>query len=262
MSLELIFELAGLFCLFLAERKLLLHLELLALLLDQVSTVEGEELLLDVLQKSLLLLPRQAFVFVALLDFFLALFDALAQVRRIRIKFFLHFLLAPQHVVEVAVLVLEVILELVLHSLLLKLNVAESAFLILLLLPLVLVERLLVRSGFTVGQSLVPNQLHSHLALLSGHLGAEVHLFGRVFLFQLLPQRGLLVLVGIVQLEVDFSKQVFFVETQFLESVLVSLLGNRVLHLFKFVLVNLEVLLDGVLLGMHLVGVFVQHQLE
>lgn len=240
----------------------MLHRELLTLLLDKVGTVQGNKLLLDVLQKRLLLFLGQAFILVALLDLFLALFNALTQVGCICIELLLHLLLAPEHVVEVTVLVFEIILVLVLHSLLLKVDVAESAFLILLLLPLVLVKGLFVSTRLTIGQSLVTDQLHSHLALLGGHLGAEVHLLRSVLLFQLFLERGLFVLVGVAQLEVDFSKEVFFVQTQILQRVLVSLLRHGLLQLFKLIFVNLEVLLDGVILSMLLIRVLVEHKLE
>lgn len=182
LSLKLFFKLASLFSLLLPACKFLLHQVLLTLLLNHVGTVKGQKLLVNVLEKLTLLVTSQALVFVALLDLLLTFLDTLTKLGSICVHLLLHLLLASEHFIEIAVLVLQVVLELVLHSLLLKLDVAQTAFLLLLFLSLVLIKRLLVSSRLAIGKSLVTEKLHAHLALLGGHLSTEVHLLSSVLL--------------------------------------------------------------------------------
>ena len=133
------------------------HDEPLTLLLNRVGAVEGLELLLQVLEQVFLLLLRQAFILVAVLDLLLAFLDSGTKGCCVFIKFLLLLLLVSEHVIIVSERVLDLILVLVLHGLLLKLDVSEAALLLLLLLAFVLFERLLVSESLTIDQGLVAN---------------------------------------------------------------------------------------------------------
>lgn len=209
-----------------------------------------------------MLLLCQTFVLVALLDLLFALFDTLLQVSGVLLHFLLGCLLASTKIVIVAELVIELVLELVLHRLLLKLDVAETSLLILLLLTLVLVQRLFVLLGLSFCDSLVSEELHPELALLLGHLVPEVDLLGRVLSFKFFPERSLLVLEGILDLQLKVSQEVLFRKSELLVGVLEGLLRHLVLKVFKLLALDLEVLLDGSRLSVFLIGVLAKEQLK
>ena len=172
------------------------------------------------------------------------------------------FTLPFEHVLIVGELIGEILLKGVLHRLLLKLNVPEAALLLLLLLTFVFLKRLLVSCGLAINQVLITNQLTTQFALVVRHLGAEVHLLGCVLLLKLLPQSSLLILVSILNLEVDLTKNVLLVQAQILKHVLVLFVGNLILDIVKLFFFDLEVLLDSIGLSVLLVGILAKKKLE
>jgi hypothetical protein len=89
--------------------------------------------------------------------------------------------------------------------------------------------------------------------LLASHLGTEINLLSGVFLLQLLAKRSFLVLVGVIEFEFDVTEKVCLGETELLERVFVCLLRHGIFKLFKFLLVDFEILLDSVGLIMLLI---------
>jgi hypothetical protein len=104
---------------------------------------------------------------------------------------------------------------------------------------------LLVGLGFVIADSLIGNKLPPELALLVRHLRAEIDLLSCMLLFKLLSEGRLFSLVGILDLETTITKNVLLVETKFLHCVQVGILRHLVLKLFKLILINFEVLLNG-----------------
>lgn len=170
------------------------------MLLDGVGAVQRLQLLRDVLEQSLLLGFSKTFVLVALLDLRLALLDTGPKVCRILIHLLLELLLASEHFVVVAELVLQIVLKLVLQGLLGELDVSETTLLLLLLLTFIPLKSLLVSKGLIINQRHISEQLLSELALLIGHLHAEVNLLVGVLLLKFLADGGFFVLVSILNL--------------------------------------------------------------
>lgn len=124
-----------------------------------------------------------------------------------------------------------------------------------LLLPLILFESLFVGKCFTIDQSFVTNELATELALLVSHLCSEVNLLSCMLLFKLFPESSLFIFEGVLDLEIDTSEQVLFVEAKCFQSFFIGGFRQRVLHLLKFVLFDLEVLLDSISLSVLLVSI-------
>jgi len=208
LALKLLLQLLGLEHSILTVRHSLLHEELLTLLFNDVGAVERLKLLGEVAEKGCLLFISKALILVALLDLLLALFDASPELSCIIIQLLLKITLASKHLIVVAELVLQLVLERVLQRLLLKLNVSQTALLLLLLASLVLLERLLVGECLVVDHGEVAEDILAELALLHGHLLTIVNLLGSMLLFELLAQRGLLLLVRILDLEINVTEKV------------------------------------------------------
>jgi len=232
------------------------------LLFNVVGTVERLKLAFKVLEQGFLLLLGHALLLVALLDLLLLFLDALTKLCSISFLFFLEILLALEHVFVVSIVIIEVFFELSLHGLLLQLNVPQSSLLLLLLLSLVLLKSLLIRQGFAIDKSTVANELSSESGLLVGHLSPEIDLLCSMLLLEFLPHGGLFVLVSFLKLEIDVAEQIFLIQFQLLKGVIVGLLGHLIFHLFKLCLVNLEVFLDCISLGMLLVRVLSKEKLK
>lgn len=133
---------------------------------------------------------------------------------------------------------------------------------LLLLLSLVLLKGLLVRQGLAINESTVTNELSSEFGLLVSHLGPEIDLLCSMLLLELFPHRSLFVLVGLLDLEIDVAEKVLFIQFQLLEGVVEGLLRHLIFHLFELRLVDLEVLLDSISLGMLLVRVLSEEKLK
>ena len=253
--LKLFLELLGLLHSVLLRSHLGLEKELLALLLDDPSIVDRLELLGQVADKCSLLLLGHFFILVSSLELFFALLDTCTQVGSIFLHLHLLLTLPFEHVLIVGELIGEILLKGVLHRLLLKLDVPETALLLLLLLTFVFLKRLLVSCGLAINQVLITNQLTTQFTLIVRHLGAEVHLLGCVLLLELLPQSSLLILVRVLNLEVDLTKNVLLVQAQILEHILVLFVGNLILDIVKLFLFDPEVLLNSISLSVLLVGI-------
>jgi hypothetical protein len=66
-----------------------------------------------------------------------------------------------------------------------------------------------------------------------------------MLLLKFFSEGRLFSLVGILDLETTIAKNVLLVETKFLHCVQVGILRHLVLKLFKLILINFEVLLNG-----------------
>lgn len=110
-----------------------------------------------------------------------------------------------EHILIVGEAIVKLLLISVLQRLLLEFNVPETTFLLLLFLTLILLEGLLIGCSLTIDEVLVTDKLATQFALVVGHLSAEFHLLRCVLLLKLLPQGGLLVLMGVLNLQVDLT---------------------------------------------------------